>query len=315
MTMNRRDAPLRLRLALLGAGVVLVVAFPSLALGQAGVSPTEHVAFDRPESWALAYFASATLLSGFETPHKRSPGSLAAGLEVTWLPPLSDAQRFVGFNGTKQEDLNKTPALLRPRVTIGLPAKLSLIVAVVPPVRVFGVTPRLLAVALERTVIDTPQVTVGVRSYGQVGSVAGAYTCPPSVLAFDPGSPGNLYGCEGTSSDRVTLRYAGAEGSIAYRADALHGLSPHLAVAVTYMDLGFQVNAPTFGFIDQTHLLTHGTTWSTSAGASSRLSPRLDLAADVFYTPLSVRRPPAQNAGNEGLLTVRALFVLRLRRQ
>lgn len=310
MTMNRRRAPL----ALLAVGIALMAVFPSPARGQATVNSTEHVAFDRPEAWALAYFASGTLLSGLETPHPRPPGSVAIGLEVSWLPPLSDAQRFVGFNGTKQEDLNKAPAFLRPRVTIGLPAKLSLIVAVVPPVGVFGVKPRLLTVALERPVVETTQFMVGVRGYGQVGSVAGAYTCPPGVLAFDPGSPGNLYGCEGESSDRATLRYVGAEGSVTFRADALKGLSPHAAVAITYMDLGFQVNAPTFGFIDQTHLLTHGTTWTTSAGVTPRLSSRINLAVDVSYTPLSVRRPPAQTAGNEGLLTVRALFVYRLGR-
>ena len=303
----------RRRLALLAAGAVLVVAFPSPAGAQVTVNPTEHVAFNRPESWALAYFASATLITGLETPHARPSGSFALGVEVNWLPAVSDAQRFVGFNGTKQEDLNKAPVVLRPRVTIGLPGSWSLIVAVVPPARVFGVSPRLLAVALERPLVTTSQITIGVRGYGQIGSVAGAYTCPSSVLSFDPGSPGNLYGCEAESSDRATLRYAGAEGSFAYRSDALKGLSPHAAVAVTYMDLGFQVNAQTFGYIDQTHLLTHGTTWSTSAGVSSRLSSKVDLAVDVFYTPLSVQRPD-QPAGNEGLFNVRALVVYRLRR-
>lgn len=310
MTMNRRRASL----AILAVGVALVAAFPSPARGQTTVNTTEHVAFDRPEAWALAYFTSTTLLSGLETPHPRPPGSFSIGLEVSWVPALSDAQRFVGFNGTKQEDLNKAPVVVRPRVTIGLPAKLSLIVAVVPPVGVFGVKPRLLTVALERPVVETPQVMVGVRGYGQLGSVEGAYTCPSSVLAFEPGSPGNLYGCEGESSDRATLRYVGAEGSIAFRADALKKLSPHAAVAVTYMDLGFQVNAPTFGYIDQTHLLTHGTTWTTSAGVSPRLSSRIGLSVDVSYTPLSVQRPTAQTASNEGLFNVRALFVYRLGR-
>jgi hypothetical protein len=160
-----------------------------------------------------------------------------------WVPAVSDAQRFVGFNGTKQEDLNKAPVVVRPRVTIGLPRNWSLIVAVVPPVGVFGVSPRLLAAAVERPLVEKPRITIGLRGYGQIGSVEGAYTCPPGVLSVDPGSPGNLYGCEAESSDRATLRYAGAEGSFAYRSDAWKGLSPHAAVAVTYMDLEFQVNA------------------------------------------------------------------------
>lgn len=303
----------RRRLALLAAGAVLVVAFPSTAGAQVTVNPTEHVAFNRPESWALAYFASATLITGLDTPHARPAGSFALGVEVNWLPAVSDAQRFVGFNGTKQEDLNKAPVVVRPRVTIGLAGNWSLIVAVVPPIGAFGVSPRLLAVAVERPMMTKPHVTIGVRGYGQVGSVAGAYTCPSRVLSFDPGSPGNLYGCEAESSDRASLRYAGGEGTFAYRSDALKGVSPHATIAVTYMDLGFQVNAQTFGYLDQTHLLTHGTTWSTSAGVSWRLSTKIDLVADVFYTPLSVQRPD-QAVGNEGLLNVRALAIYRLRR-
>jgi hypothetical protein len=300
-------------MALLAAGMALILAVPSLARAQATLNATEHVAFDRPESWALAYFASATLVTGLEPPHARPAGSLALGIEVNWLPAVSDAQRFVGFDGTKQEDLNKTPVVLRPRLTIGLPGQWSIIVAVVPPIPVFGVSPRLLAVAVERPVVTTSQISIGARGYGQIGSVTGAYTCPPGVLSFEPGTPGNLYGCQAESSDRATLGYAGAEGSVAYRSDALKGLSPHAAIAVTYMDLGFQVNAQTFGFLDQTHLLTHGTTWSTSAGVSSRLSSKFDVSVDVFYTPLSVQRPN-QAASNEGLFNVRALAVYRLRR-
>jgi hypothetical protein len=54
---------------------------------------------------------------------------------------LSAAQQRVAFNGTTPEDLNRAPVFLRPRLAIGLPHRLSIIAAVDPPIRAFGVTP------------------------------------------------------------------------------------------------------------------------------------------------------------------------------
>src|SRR5215475_3085583 len=81
--------------------------------------PNQHVGFDRPEAWALKYFASTTLLSGLTPPEPaegRRPGSITLGLELDWIPELDLGQRTVGFNGTKPEDLNKAPILARPVV-------------------------------------------------------------------------------------------------------------------------------------------------------------------------------------------------------
>src|SRR5690242_16014509 len=51
-----------------------------------------HLNFDRPESWALKYFASASLLSGLTpadaSPESRHPGSITVGVEFGWLPTL-----------------------------------------------------------------------------------------------------------------------------------------------------------------------------------------------------------------------------------
>ena len=289
-----------------------IVVLSSPAAAQTVINPVDHMAFDRPESWALAYFASAMLPSGLETPQTRTPGSVSLGLEFGWLPRLSAAQQLVGFNGTAPNDLNKAPLFLRPRVTIALPARLSVIVAAVPPVRSFGVTPKLFTLGLERPVYESPAWAAGLRVFGQVGTVQGAYTCPKSVLAFPSGSPGNPEGCQALSSDTATLRYAGGEASVAYRPGAPHGFSPHAAVGLTYMNLEFQVNALT-GVIDHTKLLSHGTTVFGSAGISRPLTSRLTLGIDVFYSPLSVQRDTAASVQTDGLLNVRALVTYRLR--
>ena len=139
-----------------------------------------------------------------------------------------------------------------------------------------------------------------------------AFTCPTSVLAFVPGSANNWYGCQAESSDTASLRFVGGELSAGYRGRGMHGLSPHGAVAVSYLDLAFQVNALTFGYLDRTRLLSHGVTLAASGGASYPLARRLRASVDLFYTPLSVARPGATNR-NDGLFNARALVAWQLR--
>jgi hypothetical protein len=285
----------------------------SPATAQMVVDATDHLAFDRPEAWALAYFTSATLPSGLEAPRALKPGSVAIGFEFGLLPPLSEAQQLVGFNGTEPQDLNQSPFFLRPRVTITLPARLSLIVAGAPPVKAFGVKPKLLGLALERPVYETRSWAVGLRAFGQLGSVQGAYTCPESALAFEPGSPGNPDGCRAVSSDTASLHYAGGEASIAYRPNARHGLSPHAGIGLAYMSVALQVDALTAGLIDHTRLVSHGTTMFGSGGISVPLTGGLTASIDVFYSPLSVRRGLGAPAQTDGLFNVRTLVTYRLR--
>jgi hypothetical protein len=299
--------------------VLLFVLVPQLAAAQSTAStpiinPVEHLSFNRPEAWALKYFDSATLLSGLETPRTLTPGSISIGVELGWLPSLSVVQRRVGFNGTKEEDLNKAPLFPRVRVTVGLPQKWSAIVAADPPVRAFGIKPKLVAVGLGRPLLETDAWTVGIRGYGQIGSVQAAFTCPQDVVAFTPGSAENSYGCQAESSDTATLRFAGGEVSAAYRPGGRpHALSPHVAVGINFFDVAFQVNALTFGYIDHTQLSSRGATASASGGLSCPLGDRFQAAVDVFYTPLSVRRAIAGPVQNDGLFNVRALFTYRLR--
>lgn len=299
--------------ACLAVWAALVLSTPSLAAGQMVMDAVDHLPFNRPESWALKYFTSATLLTGLETPRTQKPGSVSIGLEIGWLPPLSDAQQLVGYNGTESQGLNKAPVFFRARVAVALPARFTLIVAAPPPVRVFGIKPMLLALAIERPVHETPEWAVGLRAYGQAGTVTGSYTCPESALAFAPGSAGNLDGCEVASSDTATLRYAGGEASVAYRPGAAYRLSPHAAVGINYMDVGFQVDALTYGMVDHTRYYSHGVTISLSGGVSYRLTKTLNLGVDAFYTPLSVTRRFGAPTQNDGLFNLRALVTYRLR--
>jgi hypothetical protein len=282
------------------------------ANAQTVITSVEQLTFDRPESWALQYFTSATLLTGLDTAQDERAGSITIGLETGWVPSLTPAQQRVGFSGTALQDLNKAPIVVRPRVRVGLPGRFALMAAGMPPIRAFGVTPRLFALALDWAMIDGDEWRVAWRAHGQTGTVTGAFSCPASVTAFPPGSPANPTGCEAESADAATLRYGGIEVETARRIARLSGLTPHVAVGVNAIAARYQVNARAFGDIDHTLLETSGVTWSASAGAALPINSHVTLSADMFYTPLMVRRTATAPRTNEGLFNVRALISYRL---
>lgn len=256
----------------------------------------------------MNYFTSVSLLAGLGVPHSREAGSVEGGAELGWIPGLSAEQRQVGFNGTKEEDLNKAPLFARPRVTIGLPGQVALTLSYLPPIRVFGLKPNLFAFALERPLYESDPLTLGVRLYGQIGRSEGAITCWGDVVKFPPGSAENPYGCEETSADQATQRYAGLELSGAYRTERLQGLTPYVAVAGNFLDTKVRVHARTFGILDRTRLVSQTWTYSASAGVTYPLADRLTLSVGMFYSPLWVTRPPASFSQNDALLNVRALL-------
>ncbi len=260
----------------------------------------------------MNYFTSATLLSGLSVPRSRAPGSIEIGAELDWIPQLSSAQQRVGFNGTKDEDLNKAPIFGRPRVTIGLPWQFALTLSYVPPIRIFGIKPNLFAFALERPLYAHNSWTIGMRLYGQIGSAEGAFTCPGEAVQFSPGSPGNIYGCEKKSADKSFQHYAGFELSGAYRIERLRGLTPYIAVAGNFLDTQVNVNAQTFGILDRTRLKAETWTFSASAGMAYPLTNKLTLSVGMFYSPLWVTRPPATSSQNDALFNVRALLSYQL---
>jgi hypothetical protein len=274
-----------IKIAIASVTLALATAAPSFA--QSG-SQVDELDWDRPEAWAMKYFNSVSILTGLGPPRARETWSFEIGLELDTIPRLDEDQRRVGFGGLKVEDLNRLPVFFRPRLTIGLPAKWSLDLAYVPPLEVRGVKSHLLALGLERPVYSAGPWTLGVRFYGQIGEVESDFTCSEDDASHPPGSPDNIWGCEAPSEDEVTLNYLG--------------------VASNYMDMEFQVNALTFGVVDQTLLLADGWTWSFNGGASWSLGGRTSLAVELFYSPLSVVRPPSTSTENDPLLNLRTML-------
>jgi hypothetical protein len=285
----------------------------------AGAAPTSvynfhgnyHLGFDRPESWGMKYFTSASMLSGLqplEPSEGHRVGSFSLGFETGWLPQLDEGQTRIGFQGRVPEDLNKAPLFARVVVRIGLPVKFSAVVAAPPPFEVFGITSHLLAFGLERPLVERPQWAFGWRGYGQVGNVKGAFTCPKSVLGFAPGSAGNPTECVGESADVATLRYAGMELNFAHRLPRAPRVVPHVAVGGNWIDGAFQVHAPVQDGLDQTRLWTRGGTFTTTGGVTYWVTKRAAFTIDAFYTPVWVQRTANGPTTSDGLFNVRALL-------
>jgi hypothetical protein len=265
----------------------------------------EDLDWDRPEAWAMKYFNSVSLLTGLGPPQARERWSFAIGLELDSIPRLSEDQQRVGFGGSKVEDLNRLPAFFRPHLFIGLPARWTLDVAYVPPIELRGVKSHLFALGLERPVHSAGPWTLGIRIYGQIGDIESDFTCSEEEASHPPGPPDNVWGCEEPSNDEVTLNYLGAAftGGYTYRKTDFHW-----GLAANYMDMEFQVDALTFGVVDRTLLKADGWTWSINTGASWHLGKRASLAVELFYSPLSVVRPPSITVENDPLLNLRTML-------
>ncbi len=287
--------------------LMLGTAWP--AASQTVIDDVEELDWDRPEAWAMKYFNSVSLLTGLGPPRARVPWSFELGLELDSIPGLSEEQRRVGFAGTKVEDIDRLPVFFRPRLTVGLPARWSLDLSYLPPLEVEGVSSQLFALAFERPVFELGAWVIGVRVSGQTGRVEGDFTCSEEEASFPPGPPDNPFGCEAPSNDRLSLDHLGAAltGGVKVRATAVHW-----GFAATYMDMEFQVDALTAGEIDRSLLLADGWTWSVSGGASWNLGGRTSLAVELFYSPLSVVRPPASTPETDALLNVRSMLRIGL---
>jgi hypothetical protein len=283
------------------------------------LEPVEDLDFDDPESWAMKFFSSASLMTSLGRVQDRTAGELELGLEALSVPDLSAEQRTVGFGGLKEEDLNRSPAFGRIRLAAGLGGRFSLVAGWMPPVDVDGVEANLISLALERPLAAGQRWTLGWRIFGQTGKAEGDLVCTEEDASFPVGSPGNRFGCQAPSSDEVTLDHYGLELVAGLTLnDTLH---LHFGAGAVEHDLEFQIDALTFDFQDRSKLLTDGSTVMATAGLTIRVNGRLSLAGEVFYSPLDRRRrrdlpgedPELVRVIEDELLNVRAMLRYRLR--
>lgn len=253
----------------------------------------EDLAFDRPEAWAMRYFTAAGLMQGSLPPSRLGKGQFALGFDVANVPTLSKSERTVGFNGTKEENMNKAPLIARPLVHYGLSDRFSLTAAYVPPVEIFDrLKTHLAGLFVNVQAVRSDRFMVGVRLGGQWSEARGDFTCAADIAGvMDPEI--NPFGCVEPSNDTFTSLTATAEAWVDYRLRTTLPADLFLSVAYSYADLEFDVNALwQGGFRDQRRLSTSGEIWSFSGGVNVTLSDKLSASLAIVHVPLDVRRPP-----------------------
>jgi len=290
--------------------VLLFLGTTPAAQAQGVIEITEELDFDRPESWAMKYFASLSLLTGMGVPQRMGGGAFALGFEGGFVPQLDDEQRRVGFHGTKLEDVNKTRFFGRLRAAVGLSDNYTLDIGYTPPLEVGGATPHILAVGVGRPFNLSESWRLGVRAYGQYGTIDGDITCSADEVAAGPDLDLNPFLCEEPSEDSLTQKLVGGEVSVGYVAGRWR---PYAGAALNYMDLDFQVDARYDGLVDRTLQLTDGVTFSITTGVGFAPSESWYLSAELFYSWLSVNRPPNTSTQNDGFLNGRFLVAYRFR--
>jgi opacity protein-like surface antigen len=293
-------------------GVAVALASASPARAQSTVAFTETLDFDRPESWGMKYYASLALLTSMGAPETRAKGSVDLGFEGSYVPQMSDEERRIGFNGTKLEDVNKTSFFGRVRGSVGLGKGLALELGYTPPIEMGGAKPNILALALGRGFELSPTWRLGVRGYGQIGNIKGDITCSADEAAAGSDLQQNPFQCVEPSKDESKQKVIGLE--LVAGMGGASRFKPYVGVGLNYMDLEFDVNALYAGGLVDDHnvQLTSGTTVSASAGLTFQASQRWRVTAELFYSWLSITRPPATTSANEGFFNGRAFVSYRV---
>lgn len=263
----------------LGWGIALVC----LAGGQLHAQGDCFPPKDSHEAQLFGHFSVPLAFSQSGPPAGLRPGAVSVGLEATLIP---HANRTISTPticrpGKGPEHTNLLPGLLRPRVSLGLPAGFSAEVAWIPPIRVSGVRANLVGLALGNSVPLGPVYTLALRAEATLGEIRAPITCDTPALN-DPNSE-----CfQGTKSDdSYHPNILGVEATVGRR---MAGGRVGLYAGVGYNRLmpRFRVNFTNrFGDTDRRRVEVDLDRLALSAGAGWMLNPSVELAAEVYTMP------------------------------
>lgn len=295
-----------MRRLLFFALVALLLHVP-MAAAQDVFRENERLDPDRPEAWAMNYFTATSFMTAFGETPELAPGGVRLAVELGEIPHLDASQRQVGFNGTKAEDLNKSPVVGRLRAWIGLPHGFVAEVAYTPPVSIDGARPEdMVAAAIARRMVERKGFVLSARVFGQHGAVTGDVTCPAELAGVEDFER-NPYGCQAASDDRLELNYYGVDATAIWvRAN----WQWHATLGMARVEPEVQVDAYTFDYRDRSRLVTKDVLPYVALGVSRGLGQKWGIGMEVLHVPLHVRREEAASRESDPLTSVR----LQLRR-
>lgn len=269
----------------------------------------EELDWHRPEAWALKYFASAALHTGYGPEFAQHSGTWSLGVETVQLPYLKLGYRTVGFVGQKEENLNHLPVLLRPVARVHGPARTVFSAAWIPPVRIDGVRTHGAFGAAQWTALEHRGWALSARAFGQVLRSRGPFTAWEELAAAGMDPVRNPWGVTGPSNDRAVLDSWGGEVALGWRSRG--GWQPFIAASRTRMDLRFDVDSSLFGEPHHNHQRARGWQTAFSAGFRHRISHRWEWGVQGFYAPLKVQRTFGGEVEEDSLVHLRLMLARR----
>ena len=129
----------------------------------------------------MGFYAAAVAYSsiGISSPATAS-WDVSAGVELSYLPWLSKAERSAGFD--KPESSNLSPVIPRPRIGVVTPGAVRIDLSWLPPARVFGAKANLYSLAVSRTIATRYGIAMTPRIAATGGRVRGAITCNDDLV-------------------------------------------------------------------------------------------------------------------------------------
>ena len=271
-----------------GKALFLFLLLPAAqAAAQSVVRNDELLDGDRPEAWAMHYFAAASLFTGTGGTPALQTGQWMLATDLAQVPRLDARQQVIGFNGLKREDLNRSPVFGRARAWIGLPAGWVGEIGYTPPLRVHDTQARhFVALALSRRLVERDRYVLSARLFGQHGAVEGDITCPGRLAGVDDPAR-NPYGCQAPSRDVAALNDYGIGLTSSWSAGQWR---PYLETTLLRTETQVQVDALTFDARDRSRLVAHDLLATVAVGVRHDLGAHFDWGAEVLFVPLRVRR-------------------------
>ena len=267
--------------------VLLLLIAPLHAMGQSVIRNDEVLESDRPEAWALQYALAGSLLTSTGGAPSLAPGQWMLALDLAQLPRLSEEEQRVGFNGLKQEDLNRSPVFGRARAWVGLPAGWIAEIGYTPPLRIEDTQPRhFVALGVGRRLIERGAFALSWRVFGQHGDVEGDITCPARLAGIDDPAR-NPYGCQAPSQDVAALNYYGTDLTLSWSSGPWQW---YANTAVVRTETQVQVDAFTYDVHDRSRLVAHDVLPTVAAGVERDIGAHWGWGAEVLFVPLTVRR-------------------------
>lgn len=273
------------------------------AAAQLVVETVEPVARDSPEGWAMRYLAGTTLMTSHGPAPPLAPWRGYVAGDLGGIPRLSEEQQRVGFGGSKDEDLNKSPVFGRLRAGLALPGGWIAEIGYTPSLAIDGTKARdLVAISLGGRLYAEGPLSVSMRLLGQKGKVRGDITCPAELAGVaDPLA--NPVGCREPSRDAFSTDHYGVDATVGWDAGDWQW---HAGAGIARTRLEVQVDARLESAHDRTKLTSDGPMPWLAAGVRYRLDRDWSVALEVLHVPLEVRRPPGFSPVRDSLTSWRS---------